>query len=247
MQKIKPSLAIVFMLLLSTSFAQTATAVHHFEKVIVSPHIAVTFVEGNEESVLVEKCEVPIEKLNITVKNGTLRLYLDGAKDIEKNEVTWENGYKHTRQPYHGTIVKAVVTYKMLDNLSIRGDETQLCKSPLKGRRFRLRVYGDSHVCLNEVDLGELQAALYGESLLEVKTGSIADQKYTVYGESKINTLGINGNTSKITAYGEADFRINVSDEIKITAFGEASLAYTGHPRINKWLHFGEMKVSKLD
>lgn len=247
MQKIKSGLVIALMLAFAGSFGQTITALRHFNKVIVSPHIAVTFVEGNEESVSVEKCSVPMEKLNITVKNGTLRIYLDGAKDVEKNETTWEDGYKHKHPLYHGTIVTATVTYQTLDNLSIRGEETQLCKSPLKGDKFRLRVYGESHVYLNEVDLGELQATLYGESLLEVKAGSVADQEYTVYGESKINTLGINGNTSKLTAYGEADFRINVSDEIKITAFGEASLAYTGNPRINKWLHFGEMKVNKLD
>jgi Putative auto-transporter adhesin, head GIN domain len=68
-----------------------------------------------------------------------------------------------------------------------------------------------------------------------------------VYGESKINSLGITSNTTKIIAYGEADFQVNVSDEIKITAFGEASLAYKGNPRINRWFHIGEMQISKID
>jgi len=247
MQIIKPGFAIALMLVFTSSFAQTTTTVRHFDKVIVSPHIQVTFVEGNEESVLVEKCSVPMEKLNIKVKNGVLRVYLEGAKEIEKNETTWEDGYKHKRPLYKGTIVTATITYKTLDELSIRGEETQLCKSPLKGNKFRLRIYGESKVYLNEVDLGQFQATLYGESLLEVKAGSIADQKYLVYGESKINTLAIEGNTSKITAYGEADFQINVSDEIKITAFGEASLAYKGNPKINKWFHLGEMQISKID
>jgi len=246
MLKIKFAIAIVTTFLATTAFAQT-TAVKHFDKVIVSPHIHVTFVEGNEESVSVEKCTEPVEKLNIVVKNGTLRIYLDGAKDIEKNEITYENGYKQRRSLYKGTVVTATVTYKTLDELSIRGEETQVCQSLLKGDKFRLRIYGESQVYLNEVDLGQLQATMYGESLLEVKAGSVADQKYTVYGESKINTLGINGNTSKITAYGESDFRINVSDEIKITAFGEATLAYRGTPKINKWFHFGEMRVNKID
>jgi hypothetical protein len=246
MQKFKPAFIIAFLFVCACSFAQTIP-VRHFDKVIVSPHVQVTFVEGNEESVSVEKCEVPAEKLNIEVRNGTLRIYLDGAKDIDKGEVTWENGYKHNRPLYRGTIVTATVTYKNLDELSIRGEETQLCKSPLKGDHFRMKIYGDSKVYLNEVDLGLLQVTMYGEGLLEVKAGSVADQKYVVYGESKINTLGINGNTSRITAYGEADFQVNVSDEIKITSFGEATIAYRGNPKINKWLHFGEMRVNKID
>jgi hypothetical protein len=246
MLKIKFAFAIVTTLLAATAFTQT-TAVKHFDKVIVSPYIQVTFVEGNEESVSVEKCTVPIEKLNIEVHGGTLRVYLDGAKDIPKSETTHENGYRQRRERYHGTVVTATITYKTLDELSIRGEETQVCKSLLKGDNFRLKIYGESHVYLNEVNLGQLHTTMYGESLLEIKSGSIADQKYTVYGESKINSLAIEGNTSKITAYGESEFQVNVSDEIKITAFGEASLAYKGSPKINKWFHIGEMQISKID
>lgn len=246
MKNTKSGLTTILILALATSFAQTTT-VRHFDKVIVSPYIQVTFVEGNEESVTVEKCNVPVEKLNIEVKSGTLRIYLDGAKEIDKGEKSYENGYKQRRSLYHGTIVTATVTYKTLNELSIRGEETQVCQSPLKGNKFRLKVYGESNVYLNEADLGQLHATMYGESLLEIKSGSVADQKYIVYGESKVNALNINGMTSRITAYGEADFQLNVSDEIKMTAFGEATLAYKGNPKINKWLHFGEMQVHKLD
>src|SRR5260221_7970375 len=247
MQKLKLGVTIVILLMFKAAFAQTSTAVHHFDKVIVSPHIQVTFIEGNEETVAIEQSTVSKDKINIEVKNGTLRIYLDGAKEIDKNETTYENGYKQKRSIYNGTVVTATVTYKKLNELSIRGEETQVCKSLLKGDKFRLRIYGESHVLLNEVDLGELQATIYGESYLDIKAGSVADQKYTVYGESKINSLAIEGNTTRITAYGEADFRVNVSDEIKITAFGEATLAYKGNPRINKWFHIGEMQISKID
>ncbi len=206
MQKLKFGLTAVIILLFQTAFAQTTTAVRHFDKIIVSPYIQVTFVEGNEESVVIEKSTVSTDKINIEVKNNTLRIYLDGAKEIDKNKITYENGYKQKRPLYHGTVVTATITYKTLDELSIRGEETQVCKSLLKGDKFKLKMYGESACFLNEVDLGQLQATIYGESLLEIKSGSIADQKYLVYGESKINSLGINGNTTKITAYGEADF-----------------------------------------
>jgi hypothetical protein len=246
MSKIKFTLAAVAGFLFTSSFAQKTT-VKHFDKVIVSPYIQVTFVEGNEESVTVEKCNVPVEKLNIEVKSGTLRVYLDGAKEIDKGERTYENGYKQRHSLYHGTIVTATVTYKKLNALSIRGEETQVCQSPLKGNKFSLKIYGESNVYLNEVDLGQLRATIYGESLLEIKSGSVADQKYTVYGESKVNARNINGITSRITAFGESDFQMNVSDEIKMIAFGEATLAYKGTAKINTWLHFGDVQIHKLD
>lgn len=231
----------------SVALSQTPRPVESFNKVIISPHIQVTFVEGNEESVMIDKSYVSDDKINIEVNGKTLRIYLDGAKEVTKNEKVYKDDYKAQQPIYHGTEVTATVTYKTLNELSIRGEETQLCKSLLKGDKFRLKIYGESTVILNEVDLGELQTTIYGESSLEIKSGSIQSQRYVAYGEGKVNSLGISGNTGKITAYGEGDFRMNVSDEIKITAFGEAKLAYKGNPAINKGLHFGELQIDKID
>ena len=66
--------------------AQEITQVKAFEKVIVSPHIEVILVEGNEESVKIENAKVSDDKINIEVEGKTLRLYLDGAKVITKSE-----------------------------------------------------------------------------------------------------------------------------------------------------------------
>ncbi len=239
-------MTIIIIFVFKATFAQTTTAVNHFDKVIVSPHIQVTFVEGNEESVMIDKSNVSDDKINIEVNGKTLRIYLDGAKEITKNKKVYNNDYKAKQPIYHGTEVTATVTYQTLHELSVRGEETQVCKSLLKGDEFRLKIYGESAVILNEVDLGELQTTIYGESTLEIKSGSIQSQRYVAYGEGKVNSFGISGNTGKITAYGEGDFRMNVSDEIKITAFGEVKLAYKGNPAINKGLHFGELQIDKI-
>ncbi|MEO8413004.1 MAG: head GIN domain-containing protein [Ginsengibacter sp.] len=229
------------------TFAQTTTPVDHFDKAIISPHVQVTFVEGNEESVTIENNTAGSDKLKIEVNNRTLRIYLYGAKEVTKNAKAYDNGYKEKQPLYNGTVVTAIVTYKTLDNLSIRGEETIVCKSPLKGDRFKLKIYGESDVILNEVHLGELQTTLYGESLLEIKSGDIKNQRYTAYGESRVNSLGINGNTSRITSYGESDFKLNVADAIKITSYGDANLNYQGNPVITKGLHIGDVHIDKID
>lgn len=243
----KSILTVVILCICQLSFAQTTTNVKPFDKVIVSPHIQVTFVEGNEESVSIESNTVGSDKLNIEVKDKTLRIYLDGAKEITKNKKVYDNGYKERRSIYNGTIVKATVTYKTLRTLSVRGEETIVCSSNLTGKKFNLKIYGESHVILKEVNLGGLRTTIYGESYLDIKSGTITNQRYTTYGEGKINTLGINNNNARITAYGESDFSLNVSDAIKITAYGEAKLQYTGNPVITKGLHIGQMHIDKID
>jgi hypothetical protein len=247
MQQLKYYATIIFIFVLKASFAQMATAVKPFDKVIISPHIEVTFIQGNEETVTIENCAVDKEKINIEVNGKTLRIYLEGAKEITKNKKVYDNGYKEKRPIYRGTVVTAIVTYKTIESLSVRGDETHVCKSLLTGDKFRLKVYGDAHVILNDVNLGELQTTLYGESVLDIKSGRIGHQKYTAYGESKINSMNVASNITRITAYGEADFTVNTSDEIKITAFGEAKIKYRGDAVINKGIHIGEMRVEKID
>ena len=42
--------------LLKNSVAQKVSTVEPFDKVIISPHVKVTFVKGNTESVAIENC-----------------------------------------------------------------------------------------------------------------------------------------------------------------------------------------------
>ncbi len=237
----------IALLVFAGSFAQTVTAVKPFDKIIVSPHIQVTFVEGSDESVSIESITIDKSKIHIEVENKTLRVYLEGAKDIEKNEKDYQNGYKEKHSVYQGTVVTATIHYKTLRELSIRGDEKQLCKSAITGDHFALRVYGESDVTLNEIKVDDLAVVTYGECKVRFLSGSATSQTYTAYGEGNINSLSMDGKSGKITAYGEADFTMNVSDKIQITAFGEAKLHYAGNPIIRKGLHIGELHVDKMN
>ena len=246
MGRFKTLFPVLFSLIAATAGAQTKMT-SPFRKIIVSPYIQVTLVKGDKESVTINEMHVDSSKLHIEVNDRTLRIYLEGAKDLPGNEKNYSNGYKETHPLYENTSVVATITYKKLETLSFRGEEDQLCKSPVNGDKLTVKIYGETNVTFNEVNLNQLAATLYGEGSLEVKAGSVRDQKYTSYGESKVNTLAVNSNTGRVTAYGRADFKLNVKDWIKITSFGEAQLHYKGDPAIEKWLHFGDVVINKID
>jgi len=239
------SLLIIF--LARASFAQTTINVKQFTKVTISPNIQVTFIQGDKESVTIEHSTVSQDSINIEVNDNTLRIYLQGQKELPKNETTHENGYKEKKSVYEGTVVTAIVTYKTLNDLSIRGEETQECKSTLTGDNFKLKIYGESHVIFDDVNLGKLQATMYGEGSLEIKSGTIKDQKFIAYGEGQVKNFAINSNTAKIVAYGDANFQINASDAIRISSFGDAKLEYKGNAVISKGLNIGEVRITKMD
>ena len=105
----------------------------------------------------------------------------------------------------------------------------------------------NAEVNFNELNAAELETTIYGEALLNIKAGTVNDQQYTCYGEGRINSLSITGKTGRVIAYGDADVTLNVSDKIKITAYGDARLHYKGNPQIVKGIHFGDILIDKMD
>ena len=230
--------------------AQEAITVESFNKVIVSPHVQATFTKGDKESVTIQSCSVSPDKVHIESNGKVLRVYLEGAKEITKNEkvkASDESGRTVKQSIYKGTVLTVAITYKTLEDLSVRGEETILLKSKLDQDNFYLNIYGESKVYFEQVQLKKLRTTIYGESTLEFKAGHIADQKFTAYGESKVNALGITNNISRATLYGESELKLNVSDQINVPAFGEAKIGYKGNPQIKKGITIGKVLIYKID
>lgn len=246
--KISSQLAILsmsFFLCFSSLMAQSQTFdVDGFNKVIVSPHIEIIFKKGDKESVIVESITEAIEKLNVEVKNKTLQLYLDGAQMTTKSEK--ETGDRSV-PIYTGTVVKATVIYKDVETFSLRGEERFLFESPIDAQKITLNIYGESEVYFNETTLRELKVSIYGESFLKIGKGEIDYQQIRAYGESSVNLLDVSNKKTKITAYGDGSFQFNVSDELKVTSYGEPTVTYKGDAQVKHGLSFGESSIVKMN
>lgn len=228
------------------SNAQEVTKVAAFEKVIVSPHIEVIFIAGNEESVTIENAKVAEDKINIEVVGKTLRLYLDGAKTVTKSEKANSERWKGRRSIYQGTMATATITYKRLKALSVRGEEIVKCESPIEQKDLKLTIYGESKVYFTSLTTEMLTVAIYGESYLEIANGDVDRQVYRAYGESEVNTVEMENTTTKITAYGESNFRVKVSDRLKVTCYGETTINYKGDANVDKGIVIGEAEIRKI-
>lgn len=247
----KPIVCCLFLFIavfaLQDSIAQERTVnVDAFDKVIVSPHIEVNLIEGSEESVKIENAKVSNDKINIEVEGKTLRIYLDGAKTITKSERVKSEEWKGKRSIYNGTMATATITYKTLKALSVRGEEIVKSLSPIDQDKLKLTIYGESKVYFNSLTTEELTVSIYGESYLEVEGGSVDRQIYRAYGESEVNTTEMDNKSTKITAYGESNFRVNVSDRLKVTCYGETTINYKGNADVDKGIVIGEAEIRKI-
>ncbi len=249
MKKIKQILllgSIAALAFTSTYGQEKIFEVDSFDKIIISPHIEATLVEGDDELVVIEDYNVPLDKLNVEVDGRTLRIYLDGAKTYTKSKKVKYDNYKERYDLYDGTMITARITYSQLKKLSVRGDERFRLESPIDQNSLELTIYGESDVLLKSVELTNFNVSIYGESYLKLEEGSIDYQKYKAYGESEVNALGIANRAAKITAFGESEFMLNVSDRIKVTSYGEAEINYRGNPSIDKGVVLGENSIRKM-
>ena len=133
-----------------------------------------------------------------------------------------------------------------MTKLSLRGEETFTSEGMLRADQFTLNVYGASQIYFDEVDINQLKSSIYGESYIKIKKGTVNEQKFTAYGESKINTFDVTNKATKITCYGEGSFQLNVEENLKVTAYGEATVAYKGDPDVKKGIVIGEATIEKI-
>ncbi len=239
-------IAILSLIGIATLSAQKSVTVDAFKKVIISPHIEATFVQGDEEKVTIDHASISEDKINIEVSGRTLRVYLDGAKTTTKSERVKNERWKGKRSIYQGKILEVTITYKTLENLSIRGEQEAKLNSPIDQEEFHLSIYGESDVFLESLRTDEFTVAIYGESYLEIREGDVQYQRYRTYGDSEVNALGMANRSTKITSYGESDFKVNVSERLKVTSFGEAKINYEGSPNVNKGIILGETRIRKI-
>jgi HSP20 family molecular chaperone IbpA len=215
-----------------------------FRKIIVSPKINLILEKGDQESIRLVYSSVSPDKINIRVQGNTLRVYLDDAKVTERLE---RINPSEKRSIYRDASLTAYVTYKELEHLEIRGNQELTCNGPILAERFILKAYGENEIRLASVKTDYLKASLYGENDLKIRGGKAEYQKYKLFGENKIDTQELKSYSATTNIYGESRIKLSTQDQLRVNAFGESQISYTGNASVNKGLIFGHTRISKLN
>ncbi|WPY99856.1 MULTISPECIES: head GIN domain-containing protein [unclassified Christiangramia] len=230
------------------SNAQSETVeVSSFSEVTISPYIKVDFKQADTESVIIQNTKVEREKINIEVDGKELHIYLEDAKIVAKEEEVKINGREMDRSIYNGTEVHITVYYKKLEAAEIRSEEVINFEDAISVEDFDLDIYGSPKVYFESITADDFKVAIYGESYLEVKAGNVDFQRYRCYGKSEVNAIDLPSSETKIAAYGNNHIVVNVSEKLKVSAFGEARIQYKGDAKVNNGLKIGETVVQKID
>ena len=240
---------LVLMAAYLTIFTATAQEmvkkVRPFSRIIASPHINVILEEGETETVKIVYHNVSEDRINVEVQGKTLRLYLDDARVTDKLE---GRGRHSKRSTYHDVSITAYITYRTLQHLEVRGAQEVTCHSPIRSdKKFKLKAYGENEINLVSLRTDYLKTVLYGENRLKIKGGRADYQKYKLYGDNRIDASKMKSYSASAMSFGESDVRIYSQDELRVTAFGETRVSFSGDANLSRGLIFGKTDINRVN
>lgn len=215
-----------------------------FTRLVASPRIHVILTEGDREAIRLVYSGVSADKINIDVSGKTLRLYLEGARKIERMVPSDEwDGEK--KSMYDGASVTAFITYRELEMLEIRGEQELTCESDIHAKDFRLRAYGENDISLASLDTDFFKVKLYGENRLRIKQGTASEQRYSLYGKNKIDARALHSDYISTQIFGEGSLKVSSRDEVHIHAIGEPLIRIDGGAHISRGLIIGKANIRR--
>ena len=217
-------------------------SVSFFNKIVVHPYIDVELEPGDSPDVKVEAQGIDLEEV-ITENHGrTLQVYLRGArsnkiKNLQDMDINWRK-YKDVK-------VTVSITYPALKKLSLRGETTTHLIGPTHGKKLILKLFGEQEFYAAGMALDYLKTVIYGEADIEMLAGYAYLQKWKVFGEANVDATGLEGEDGKVRVFGESEMKLNLTQHLGCTVFGESKIRYVGNPDVDNVV-LGEGNVKPL-
>jgi len=221
-------------------------SVSDFTGIDASGAFEITVVKGNSEALTIEANDNVMPYVRSEVKNGVLRLYLEGKVPRRVNKT-----------------VKATVVMRDLDKVSLSGACKITANDLFTPKNFEGNCSGSSNMTIN-VNTGHLSIKTSGSSNLQIKAIVNGDTKINVSGSSKINLVGSSKNltidlsgasnlkaedfnvgTATIKSSGSCNVTVNVAETLNVNSAGASTVNYKGSPAITV-NSSGSSKVRKI-
>ncbi|MCE3229626.1 MAG: hypothetical protein K0S32_4177 [Bacteroidetes bacterium] len=209
-------LSTVAIMFCSTAFfaqVKQERQVSGFNKLESTSAIKVFLTIGDKEGVTFEAEEDVISKLKAEVKNGELKLYLEG-KVNSNNDII------------------ARVTAKSIIAIEASGASMVDVVTPLSTDKMVLEASGAAGIEL-ELTTKEVVANVNGAGSIEIK-GSTKELKAVATGAGRLKAAELKSEDVIVSASGAGSASVNAKTSLKADASGAGCVKYSGEPKDKK-------------
>jgi len=225
----KLGLTVLLIVITQQFYSQSTINLEAFNEIILNSGIEVSLIQDGEEFISLSD-NISMEDINVKVRDGKLEVLLDELNPV-KNQ--FENAH-------------LIIHYKTLNDISVLGNEKVSFKDRHKGSSLDIKLFDNSNLSLNEVNLDSLKVYTYGKSFFLIENGYSKKAVYRCYSKSNINTIRMKSYATKILSFGSNFVRVNASDLLDITSYGDTKIDYIGDLRVRKGIIDGRLKVKQI-
>lgn len=208
--------------------AQELNNIKNFHAIANSGPYEVHVKMGNQESFKIEGSEEDLDRIEATVKNGTLRIR------TKRDFNNWNQAVN---------VVKIYITAIKLDAIMQSGSGIITVDGSLNSASAYIQVSGSGQVKANlYTQIANLVLSGSGNLMVD---GKVGDLKITMSGSGDINADNLIAENVKIKLAGNGVAYVYAEDELEATIVGTGEVKYRGNPNITT-SKLGSGKVSKL-
>jgi hypothetical protein len=201
----------------------------NYHGINVSSAFDVYLNQSNEEAVAVSAGEIKFrEHINVEVKDGILYISYDNKG------MSWGSGKKK---------LKAYISFKQIDKLSISGACDVFISGTLKSDNLNIRQSGASDL-KGKLDVNKLSVELSGASDMTI-SGTAIQLEIEASGASNFKSFDLVTDVCNATASGASDIKVTVNKELSARASGASDVKYKGNGVIRDLKSSGSSRISK--
>jgi hypothetical protein len=196
--------------------AMRSFAVRGFDRVTLRGSDNVVVRVGAAESVTATGPENELEKLEIVVRDGELR--------IGREKDSWKMGWSRDRRP-----VVVTVTVPRLRGASVAGSgDMQVDRVQAVSFEGGIAGSGNLRIAQLMADTASLNIAGSGDASVNGQAKSL---DVSIAGSGNLEANGLRAERAKISIAGSGDVRAQVTDEADVSIIGSGDVRIAGRPR----------------
>jgi hypothetical protein len=207
-----------------------------FDKVFISGSLDAVLENGQDESVIIESANIPVERIVTEVKGSSLYVYIDN-----KNEK-----YRNVRVKVRITCKNLVAINKsgsgnLSGNASFKGGDFGLDLSgsgninldgSIMGKEVRVNKSGSGNIKIGSIEADNISVVVSGSGNTDIAKGSTQKQTIRLSGSGNINMPAVNSEICTASISGSGDIDIQVSKSLDGKISGSGNITYHGNGQL---------------
>ncbi|MET0683329.1 MAG: head GIN domain-containing protein [Casimicrobiaceae bacterium] len=204
-----------------------------FKRVAIEGFADVTLVQGGTESITVEGARRQLRRMQISVKDGTLRIASHQAQRW------WQDMFAGSARP-----ARVTLNLRVLDAIAVEG-AVKVRSDQLKSDRLAVSAAGATSVRIAKLEAKELAVDGSGAIKMEIAGRTIA-QTIEISGAGDYRAADLASETAKVTVSGAGRVAVRVDKTLDVALSGAATVEYVGDPKVTRQIS-GVGRVKRRD